>query len=657
MKTNNSQSSKTKKRTKSKDVILLNSATLANTFKSHYYFYDLSNIKVRKSAVQLTQVKPRTFKYSEKNQNILFNSNNTNNNNNDKEIKSLSNDEVNIYNDDNKPLKTVSTDTGKHYLFNDMKFFSNNIKTEVKENEINDNRNNNISLYSTKWYITEPKKTPKIYYTTDYNIRKQRKKWNQLLKTSEKFNKYNDEKIILGKINAFKNQNITINNYKKFQQFSYKRSVPIKVAFGLGKSNNEIEEINNNYNFNKRLKQQRIKKISVSNHLNHLYKNGYNIKKEKGLNINKGKNRPKSSTINSKFITDSSLNKLFSKDSFGNEIYSVLTKHIILKNILPKDIDYNTKTSIDDIINSEIHPLLRHQKKFLAQNSALISQELNVLFSHYLRLCQMKKEGEKEEKIDLKINDIFIDLMKQILAKKEENNAMNNKEDNKEEEMKNRIKRRKYLLGKFKDVIILAYKKIKKFNIDINIFYSLMDYNKNDSNFQMELIENGQYLFKAIKAEDTQEIINVINKYNYLVAYKDDFEQIPLHICAKRNLYKLIYFLLSRLSSIDAQDLAGRTPLMIAAKNNFFEFTSILLFEGADPTIKDINNQLASEMTTNEKLRIVLKRAEVLNNLKYFIKGKNYQNFIFNGLDFLFKKELEIDYEDWIKEGKRFLRA
>ena len=183
-----------------------------------------------------------------------------------------------------------------------------------------------------------------------------------------------------------------------------------------------------------------------------------------------------------------------------------------------------------------------------------------------------------------------------------------------------------------------------------------MDYNKNDPNFQMELIENGQYLFKAIKAGDIPEIIKFIDKNKYLVAYKDNFNQIPLHICAKRNLYQLIYFLLSRLSSINSQDLGGRTPLMIAAKNNFFEFVTILLFEGADPTLKDVHGQVASQMTTNEKLKIILRRAEILNNLKFFVNKKNYLNYITTGLDFLLKKELEMEYEDWIKEGHKILK-
>ena len=567
------------------------------------------------------------------------------------DIKSIhSNDEVNI-DFSNRYLKTINSE--KKRAFDDLKYNLKTVKTEAKENSLFDKMsNNNLSIYSTLWYNEYPKRK-KIYYFL--NNKKNEKKAKELLKKSENFNKYNDDRYIIGILNKFKNKTINVGKHKKYQQFSYKKRIPIKIAFGAGKSNNEIPEICNNYNFNKALKQQKIKKIKLSKKINDLYKKGFNLSTEPKLITNSQPKVSKSSQKANIFITDSSENKLYPKDSFGQEIYSVLAKHKILKNILPKGVDYNTRTSIEDIINSEIRPLLRYQKKAIAQNTNLISQELNVLFGKFIRLCQKKNSGGKEAKIELKMNNKFIELMKQIIKKHEikEDKKIN---DNNEDEIKRKQERKKYLINRFKDVIILAYQKIKKFNIDINIFYSLMDYNKNDANFQMELISNGQYLFKAIKAGDIPEIINFIDKNKYLVAYKDDFNQIPLHICAKRNLYELIHFFLSRLSSIDSQDLGGRTPLMIAAKNNFFEFVTILLFEGADPTIKDVYGNKASQMPSNEKIRIVLRRAEVLYNLRYFIKGRNFQNFIENGLDFLFKKELEMDYEKWFQKGQRIMK-
>ena len=68
----------------------------------------------------------------------------------------------------------------------------------------------------------------------------------------------------------------------------------------------------------------------------------------------------------------------------------------------------------------------------------------------------------------------------------------------------------------------------------------MMNINKDDEEFQKEFMKKGQYLFRVIKAGDIDEIINVINDDNYLVSYKDEFDQIPLHLCAKRNIYKII---------------------------------------------------------------------------------------------------------------------
>lgn len=551
----------------------------------------------------------------------------------------------------NNHMKTFDSEKN---IYDNLKYNLKTLKTEAKEKSMFDkNYDNNLSKYSTAWYHNEPKNY-KTYYTI--SNKKNEKFLKDILKKSENFNRYNNDRMIIGIINKFKNKQIREIVHKKFEQFSYKKRIPIKIVFGAGKSNNEIPEIYNNYNFNRRLKQQKIRKLKVSKQLNNLYKKGYHLETDTGLISNK-KKPISSSSRKTIFVKDSSINELHQKDPLNNEAYSVFTKHKILKNILPKEVDYNTKTSIEDIINSEIHPLLRYQKKILAQSTNLISQDLNILFGKYLRLCeqQAKNFGVSIEKLELNTNDKYIELIRSLIKKKIITEEKKNT-DSKEEEI-NRIKeRKKYLLNKFRDVIILAYKKIKKFNIDINIFYSLMDYNKNDPNFQMELIENGQYLFKAIKAGDIPEIIKFIDKNKYLVAYKDNFNQIPLHICAKRNLYQLIYFLLSRLSSINSQDLGGRTPLMIAAKNNFFEFVTILLFEGADPTLKDVHGHVASQMTTNEKLKIILRRAEILNNLKFFVNSKNFLNYITTGLDFLLKKELEIEYEDWIKEGHKILK-
>ena len=520
------------------------------------------------------------------------------------------------------------------------------------------NNLNNISIYSTQYFNEEirPNRYNKVYYSLDN--KKNEKRRMELLKTSYNFNKYNNDRAIMKMINKFQNKvqtNHEINNFgKKYNQVSYLKKLPTKVAFGRGTSTKKIPEIKNN--FNKILK-QKIKKKSTNRKINELFSSGFNIKTESYI-INNN-NRNISENKKSFFITNSNISTI-PRDTFGNELYPVLGKHKILKNILPKEVDYNTKTTLQDIINSEIHPLLRYQKKIMSQSSNLISQELNVLFAEYMSLSNMDSDKKNLYKrndilIELSKDQKFIKLMKSLIGKDEEIDQKLKDKINEEEKKKKEIRRR-YLLKKFKEVIENASEKIKRYKIDIQIFFSLMEIDRTTDEYKKNFRDKGQYLFRVIKANDINEIISVINQNIDLVSYKDDFDQIPLHICAKRNLYEIVAFLLSRLSPIDAQDESGRTALMIAAKNNYLEFVTILLFENANPIIKDKFNQKASDMTTNERIHLILKRAEALYNLHLFLEGKNLKKYINNGLDFLYKKELEINYEKWINKGLKILK-
>ena len=520
------------------------------------------------------------------------------------------------------------------------------------------NNLNNISIYSTQYFNEEirPNRYNKVYYSLDN--KKNEKRRMELLKTSYNFNKYNNDRAIMKMINKFQNKvqtNHEINNFgKKYNQVSYLKKLPTKVAFGRGTSTKKIPEIKNN--FNKILK-QKIKKKSTNRKINELFSSGFNIKTES--NIIKNNNRNISENKKSFFITNSNINTI-PRDTFGNELYPVLGKHKILKNILPKEVDYNTKTTLQDIINSEIHPLLRYQKKIMSQSSNLISQELNVLFAENMILSNMDSDKKNLYKrndilIELSKDQKFIKLMKGLIGKDEEIDQKLKDKINEEEKKKKEIRRR-YLLKKFKEVIENASEKIKRYKIDIQIFFSLMEIDRTTDEYKKNFRDKGQYLFRVIKAHDINEVINVISQNIDLVTYKDDFDQIPLHICAKRNLYEVVAFLLSRLSPIDPKDESGRTPLMIAAKNNYLEFVTILLFEGANPKIKDKSNQKASDMTTNERIHLILKRAEALYNFHLFIEGKNLKKYINNGLDFLYKKELEINYEKWINKGLKILK-
>ena len=552
-------------------------------------------------------------------------------------------------------LKRIERRTSHNNLKKMAKAFE---KENEKTFDYYKNNLNNISIYSTQYFNEEirPNRYNKVYYSLDN--KKNEKRRMELLKTSYNFNKYNNDRAIMKMINKFQNKvqtNHEINNFgKKYNQVSYLKKLPTKVAFGRGTSTKKIPEIKNN--FNKILK-QKIKKKSTNRKINELFSSGFNIKTESYI-INNN-NRNISENKKSFFITNSNISTI-PRDTFGNELYPVLGKHKILKNILPKEVDYNTKTTLQDIINSEIHPLLRYQKKIMSQSSNLISQELNVLFAEYMSLSNMDSDKKNLYKrndilIELSKDQKFIKLMKGLIGKDEEIDQKLKDKINEEEKKKKEIRRR-YLLKKFKEVIENASEKIKRYKIDIQIFFSLMEIDRTTDEYKKNFRDKGQYLFRVIKANDINEIISVINQNIDLVSYKDDFDQIPLHICAKRNLYEIVAFLLSRLSPIDAQDESGRTALMIAAKNNYLEFVTILLFENANPIIKDKFNQKASDMTTNERIHLILKRAEALYNLHLFLEGKNLKKYINNGLDFLYKKELEINYEKWINKGLKILK-
>ena len=168
--------------------------------------------------------------------------------------------------------------------------------------------------------------------------------------------------------------------------------------------------------------------------------------------------------------------------------------------------------------------------------------------------------------------------------------------------------------------------------------------------------KNGQHFFEAIKAGDTYEIIKIMNSNYFIMFYRDHFLQSPLHISAKRNLYKFISLFISRGADINAQDEGGRTALLIASEQNNLEFVTVLLFEIADPSIKNTKGQRAFEVTTNPKIKIILERAKVLHYFHKIGKIQHFNESIRNGLSFLYKEELGINCDIWLKENKEIIK-
>jgi ankyrin repeat protein len=70
--------------------------------------------------------------------------------------------------------------------------------------------------------------------------------------------------------------------------------------------------------------------------------------------------------------------------------------------------------------------------------------------------------------------------------------------------------------------------------------------------------------------------------------------------------------LINKGANINAEDIAGRTPLHIAAGKNHIESLKILLFEMADPFKRDKEGKQAIDMTTDNKCKFYLSRARIV---------------------------------------------
>ena len=131
-------------------------------------------------------------------------------------------------------------------------------------------------------------------------------------------------------------------------------------------------------------------------------------------------------------------------------------------------------------------------------------------------------------------------------------------------------------------------------------------------------------------------------------------------MCAKRNVYQVIQLLISRLGNVDVQDIYGRTPLMCAAENKHLEVISVLLLNYADPNIQDNYGKRAidyidkgirsktGEIEYKIKRTLEFIRVVYLFN-KMMVNEKDFDSFVRNSINYLFKDEFDIDFEELLR--------
>lgn len=615
-----------------------------------------------------TNSKDKTFWYSgnntyntNANSNGYINTTGNNINNISKEIKNH-NEEINVVNNSanlkikdineipKSNIKIIEEKSNNNNNINNYTENNNKNKIDYNNNIVNNDNINNylIDENISKRYLEE--KPLREYYSLKDKIMENKKKSENLLNDSRKFYLYCNERGILSKLSQLKNKNIEKElkenglNFenKKLNLYSEIKRLPTKVSFFKGnsalkdyKKDMEIYYKYNNDKFIKNLINKKYKgeaqKKSDSYHK--IIINGFNKKK------NKLKDEE---IINNKLIINSNKENKLDKNRFvlDKDKYPLLNQKKILRNILPKQVDYNTQFTINDIINEEMHPLNRFQKRNLTLHSNLISQEIELLFAKNFRLTNLFSSSNiylnTENYIEYKTGEKYNELLRKLIKIEEKENVVN--PELIEDKMK--INRRKYLLDKFMETMKKCMFKFKRLKISKEFFWEIV-LNEEPINYK-----DGLYIFKAIKDGDIQEIEKVIKKNYKLATFRDEFLQTPLHICAKRNIYQVVKLFESRLADVNAQDAFGRTPLICAAQCGNLEFICVILFSMANPSIEDKNGKRAIDYANDHKIKFALNYARIVHIFNKMMNSlKNFDSFVKRGLCHLFGKELPINYE------------
>ena len=592
----------------------------------------------------------------EKTMNNTFNTNNTNNtysniNNNMNQNSNSNNTYINV------AINNITEDdkSKNSELLNDINKIEKHTPKKIEQIDLNILNMNNFSE-NNKIRI------PREYYTEKDQIAELNKIRQDLFNSSRKFYLHNSNKTIINRLRQLKSKNIErelkqlgydFNNKKKFNLYSELKRLPTQICFGKGVSSMKEEKEDKEIYENKFLKN--LENKSKENQTN---KDNYYKLLTKGFCSSKKNINKYDAVFENKLVVNSnSMKKYEQKNQLitGQNMYPLFKQKKILRNILPKEVDYNTQFTINDVIDDEMHPLYRYQKKNLTFHSGLISHEIDFLFVKHFALGEMV--DKKKDVLNKKKDEKFDILMKLLIGKKSD---MRDEEKKLTDRAKQKLMRRKYLLKKFENAIKKSFYQFRRMKIDIRTFLNITRYDIPISD------SDGMYLFKAIKDGDIENIERLIKKnYNYAL-FRDEFGQTAFHICAKRNIYQIVLLLISRLGDIDARDIHGRTPLMRAVEYGNLETISVLLFNYADPNIEDNEGKKAidllrfkknSENAIEYKIERALKYARLVHLFnRMMVNEKDFDTFVKNSLKYLFKEELNINFEELLKTNTEVLK-
>ena len=640
----------------------------SNIFNSAFKYKlkpDLKIVTETKNLITKTDYKTKTKNNNEEG-NIINN------------ISLLSNESEN-----NEPLSNryqninqIQKDNLEHENYNNNNLFeSDNIINKKLTNKSKNNKvlNSSYSEPSFSSFKNENSKIPryqKDYYSSmlNKNLYKNREK---LIQSSINFYLHEQKLLPVSK----KKEYLYDFNKKRPKIFSEMKRIPGVISFGkiIPKETITVQNQNKRRHIIYRPKQI----LGLNDDTKNIFRKGLT----KGNSFKKLK---QAKLIKDDYNTDDPNGQYYiPKDQFGNTVYPIFGQKKMLKNLMPKEYDYNTLKSPLELLHDTYHPLLRFQKKMLAQHINAINQEIAVTYSKHFTLVDKSKIPKKyqmcQDLIDLQKDEKLIKLIRDLIDRnfgleKEISKTLISQKKEKEKLKKMHIYKR------MSEVMLKASIHFKRLNISLEDFYAIPSYmispskkgkkryanrenikdneatDEEGTQQQVTMQRNGQYFFQAIKAGDKSEILKLMNKNFSIMFYRDNFMQSPLHILAKRNLYRYISLFIARGADINAKDEGGRTPLYIAAEQNHLEFVTVLLFEIADPSIKNIKGERPVDVTTNIKIKLILERTKILHVFHKIGKIQTFNESIKNGLSFLYKEEMGINYNHWLKENEEIIK-
>lgn len=146
-----------------------------------------------------------------------------------------------------------------------------------------------------------------------------------------------------------------------------------------------------------------------------------------------------------------------------------------------------------------------------------------------------------------------------------------------------------------------TYNKWQISDFDVNYLFS----------FQEQHIYNKCTLLHISAYYGLENIVNALLKLEKIdVHTTNKYRVTPLHWAAISDNAGVVRALLEKKANIDAIDQAEATPLHWAVKDGYISTTKVLLENGANPLLKDKYNHIPRNLTRNDYIEQLLKRAE-----------------------------------------------